>query len=98
MGQPAIELQLPQAIVHIEQTVTFPILDTKWIPQTAKFVSMGVHSNKTGALKVFELNEGSLNLVREITQRSGFRCGSFGGSTQRTHLAAADFDGRLQIL
>lgn len=98
MGPPATELDLPNAFVHIEQTVTFPILDTQWIPGTAKFVSMGVRSNGTGALKIFELNKGSLNLVREITQKSGFRCGAFGGSTQRTHLAVADFDGRLQVL
>lgn len=91
-------IEQPQAIVHIEQAVTFPILDTKWIPRTAKFISMGVRSNGTGALKIFELNEGSLNLVREISQKSGFRCGSFGGSMHRTHLAAGDFEGKLQIL
>lgn len=91
-------MEQPQVLVHIEHAVTFPILDTKWIPQTAKFIALGVRSNRTGALKIFELNEGSLNLVREINQKSGFRCGSFGGSTQRTHLAAGNFEGRMQIL
>lgn len=89
----------PQPFVYIEETVPYPVLDTRWLPKSAKFVAMGVRAqNRTGVLQLFELNEGKLDLVREYSQKSGFRCGAFGGGVHRNHLAVADFEGKIQIL
>ena len=61
----------PQIIEHINKSVTFTPYDTKWIPCSAKFVAMGIYPKATGALQVYEMNHGELNLVTEVRREEG---------------------------
>lgn len=89
----------PFVIGHIEKPLDFTIFDTKWLPRSAKCIVLGNMPNGNGILKIFELNGGQLDLVREHEQKSAFKCGSFGASPLRkAHMAVISFDGRLQIL
>lgn len=89
----------PYIVAHIEKSVDHTIFDTRWIPCSAKFIVLGNQSTGAGTIKVFELNSGQLDLVRQREQKSALKCGSFGASTLRqAHLAAGSFDGRMQIL
>lgn len=76
------------------------MFDTKWVPSTTKFVAIGGKSNATGIIKLYELNNGRLNLVREFNKKSTFKTGTFLSSSSRhpSHFAIGDFEGSLQIL
>ena len=89
----------PQIIAHIEKSLDFSIFDTKWIPCSAKFCVIGSKPNGNGIVKVFELNSGELDLIREFEQKTSYKCGTFGASSlRRSDLALGDFNGKLQIL
>lgn len=90
----------PLVFSHIEQTENFTVFDTKWVPKTKKFVAIGGKSNATGVIKVYELNNGRLNTVREFNKKSTFKTGTFLSSSLRhpSHFAIGDFEGSLQIL
>ncbi|KAG4076788.1 hypothetical protein HA402_009134, partial [Bradysia odoriphaga] len=92
------QLKKPQIIAHIEKSLNFSIFDTKWIPLSAKFVVMGSKPNGNGIVKIFELNAGDLDLVKEFEGKASFKCGSFNASSvRRPQLAVGDFDGRLTV-
>ena len=59
-------LDRPQIIVHLEKSLNYTVFDTKWIPLSAKFVSLGSHPRNTGALQVYEMAKGELKLVKEV--------------------------------
>lgn len=77
------QFKKPQIIAHIEKSLNFSIFDTKWIPLSAKFVVMGSKPNGNGIVKIFELNSGELDLVKEFEGKSSYKCGSFNASTLR---------------
>lgn len=92
------QLKKPQIIAHIEKSLNFSIFDTKWIPLSAKFVVMGSKPNGNGIVKIFELNSGDLDLIKEFESKASFKCGSFGASSaRRPQLAVGDFDGKLSV-
>lgn len=92
MGQPLM-------FSHINHAENFSIFDTKWIPQTAKFVAIGGRSNATGLIKVYELNGTQIDVVREINKKNTFKCAAFGLSrTKAAYLAIGDFGGSLQVM
>lgn len=85
-------------VIHTEKQLDHTIFDTKWIPNTAKCIALGSKPNGNGILEIFELDSGSLNLLREYEQKSTFKCGSFGASPMsEKHLATVNFDGKLQV-
>lgn len=92
--------QQPMIFSHIEQTENFTVFDTKWVPTMRKFVAIGGKSNATGVIKVYELNNGRLNTVREFNKKSTFKTGTFLSSSSRhpSHFVTGDFEGSLQIL
>lgn len=65
----------PQIIEHIHKSIQFTPYDTKWVPCSARFVAMGIHPNAKGALQVYQLNKGELELVTDSHQVSGIKCG-----------------------
>lgn len=84
---------------HTTHLENFSVFDTKWIPQTAKFVAIGGRANTTGLIKVYELNGTQIDVVREINMKNTFKCGAFGLSrTKNAYMAVGDFGGGLQIL
>lgn len=89
----------PYFLCHIEKSVDFTIFETKWLPCSAKCVALGRKPNGDGILKLFELNDGGLDEVREHRQKSAFKSCSFGASSiRKNHIAIITFDGQLQML
>ena len=87
-----------QIIEHQSKSVNFTPFDTKWVPCSAKFVLLGIHPKGTGALQLYELNKGALNLVVEIEKPHGLKCATFGASAlEERNVATGDFGGNLSI-
>lgn len=91
-------LQKPQIISHVEKSLNYSISDVKWIPSSAKFVTLGGNANGTGIIEIYALNPDGIEKVKEIIKKEQFRCGTFDASNLRNrHLATGDFAGRLQV-
>lgn len=88
-----------QTLAHIEHSLNYSVFDVKWIPISAKFVSIGSKTNGQGIIQIYELDSPKLNLVKEITLETSLKCCSFGSSSPgERHLAVGDFTGKLKIL
>jgi WD40 repeat protein len=86
----------PQIIEHIHKPITFTPYDTRWVPFSARFVAMGIHSNAKGALNVYQLNNGDLETLVEAKTDSGVKCGTFGASSiEDRYIATGDHAGKL---
>ncbi len=57
----------PQIIAHIEKSLNYTVFDVKWMPSSAKVVVLGSHPRDTGALQVYEISNGELKLVSEVS-------------------------------
>ncbi|XP_055702967.1 dynein axonemal assembly factor 10 isoform X2 [Phlebotomus papatasi] len=89
----------PQIVEYLSQPVSYSIFDVKWIPRTAKFVVAGSKSQGNGVLQVYELEENTLQLRREINQETSVKTISFGASRIRDYnLAVGDFSGNLIVV
>uniref|UniRef100_A0A182Q3K7 WD repeat-containing protein 92 n=1 Tax=Anopheles farauti TaxID=69004 RepID=A0A182Q3K7_9DIPT len=87
-----------QMISHIEKPLNYSVYDVKWIPCTAKFVAIGSKPKGTGTIQIYQLNRGTLDLVREVETEKSLKCCSFGASKLSTeHLAVGDFAGKLTV-
>mmetsp|Transcript_6576 Transcript_6576/g.11058 ORF Transcript_6576/g.11058 Transcript_6576/m.11058 type:complete len:357 (-) Transcript_6576:125-1195(-) len=88
----------PQIIEHIHKPINFTPYDTRWVPFSARFVAMGIHSNAKGALNVYQLNNGDLETLVEAKTANGVKCGTFGASSiEERHIATGDHAGKLVI-
>ncbi|RHZ13080.1 hypothetical protein DYB31_000622 [Aphanomyces astaci] len=88
----------PQVIEHITKSVNYTPYDARWIPCSARFVSMGIHPRATGAINVFALQQGELKVVHELEKQHGVKCGTFGASSlDARHLAVGDYAGIMSI-
>jgi hypothetical protein len=56
----------PQLIEHINRSLTYTPNDTKWIPCSARFVSMGVPPKNTGMIEVYEINQGEVKVTMKV--------------------------------
>ncbi|XP_017779626.1 PREDICTED: WD repeat-containing protein 92 [Nicrophorus vespilloides] len=91
-------LAKPQIICHVEKVLDYTIHDVKWIPSSAKFVTLGGKSNGSGVIEIYELHSEGVEKVGEFGKKEHFKCGSFDASSLRNrHLATGDFCGRLQV-
>ena len=88
----------PQIIEHINKSITFTPYDTRWVPFSARFVAMGIHPNAKGALNVYQLNNGDLDLITEGKTANGIKCGTFAASSvEQRHIATGDHAGKLIV-
>lgn len=88
----------PQIICHAEKSTNFSVYDARWIPCSAKFVVLGSKPRGTGAIQIYEISKGEVNLIKEVEKSKAYKCGTFGASSLRErHLATGDFDGRMQV-
>jgi hypothetical protein len=88
----------PQIIEHIHKSIPFTPYDTRWVPFSARFVAMGIHPNAKGALNVYQLNNGDLQLVAEAKTSHGIKCGTFGAaSIEERFIATGDHAGKLNV-
>lgn len=91
-------MEKPQIILHIQKTVNYTLFDVKWIPCSAKFVSLGNYARGTGAFQIYEVSHGEVKTVLDVEKSKPFKCGTFGASSQQNrHFATGDFEGKLQI-
>ncbi|CAL1300754.1 unnamed protein product [Larinioides sclopetarius] len=88
----------PQIILHADVSLNYTVFDTRWIPVSTKFVSLGTHPKGDGAFQIYEISGGKVQLVTDVTKPRGFKCGTFGSSPMhQRHLATGDFEGNLQL-
>ena len=88
----------PQIMEHINKSVGFTPYDTKWVPSSARFVTMGIHSNNKGALNIYQLNHGDLEVLEEVKTDNGVKCGTFAASSSESRqLATGDHIGKLIV-
>ncbi|EPY74890.1 WD repeat-containing protein 92 [Camelus ferus] len=88
----------PQIIAHIQKGLNYTVFDCKWVPCSAKFVTMGNFARGTGVIQLYEIQHGDLKLLREIEKAKPIKCGTFGAtSLQQRYLATGDFAGNLHI-
>lgn len=62
------KLDKPQIIIHVQKGLNYTAHDAKWIPCSARFVVLGSHAKGTGAMQVFEVSRGSVNLVKDVSK------------------------------
>ena len=68
----------PQIIAHVQKSMNYTLFDTKWIPCSAKFVVLGNHARGTGAMQVYEISHGDVNLVQEVSNGKFLILSKFG--------------------
>ncbi|KAJ3289480.1 WD repeat-containing protein 92 [Rhizoclosmatium sp. JEL0117] len=91
-------LKKPQIITLETKGLDYTPYDVKWIPCSARFVVLGQHARGTGALNIYELEQGKAVLVKQTERKHAIKCGTFGASTlQQRHLATGDFEGNLTV-
>lgn len=59
-------MEKPQIVLHAENPLNYTVFDTKWVPISTKFVSLGTQAKGTGALQIFEIASGKVNLVSDV--------------------------------
>lgn len=59
-------MEKPQIILHAENALNYTVFDTKWIPVSTKFIALGTHTKGTGALQIYEIASGKVNLVTDV--------------------------------
>lgn len=88
----------PHVIEHLKEPLNFTPFDTRWVPQSARFVVLGQYPRATGCIRVCQLNKGKCEKLAETEQPKGFKCGTFGASSiEDRHLATGDYVGGLAI-
>lgn len=60
----------PKIIEHVHKPLDFTLFDARWIPCSARFVVLGNHARGTGALQIYEISKGSVNLVKSVSKLS----------------------------
>jgi len=91
-------LEKPQIIGHVEKSLNYTLYDAKWIPSSARFVVLGSYPRNTGALQVYEIDQGDVKLIKETEKGAALKCSTFGASSlANRHLATGDFNGNLHI-
>ena len=79
-------------------SIGFTPHDTKWIPNSARFVVLGATAKSTGRLSIYELSENGVALVGSIEQKSGLQCGTFGAHILPQRLfATGNLSGEMEV-
>lgn len=63
-------MEKPQIIAHIQKSVNYTLFDCRWIPSSAKFVTLGNWARGTGAIQVYEICQGDVKVVKEVSFES----------------------------
>lgn len=59
-------MEKPQIIAHVQKSLNYTLFDCKWIPSSAKFVVLGSNPRGTGALQIYEVSHGDVELLKEV--------------------------------
>lgn len=66
LGWTMSAFEKPQIISHIQKGLNYTVFDCKWMPCSAKFVTMGNFARGTGVIQLYEIQQGDLKLLREV--------------------------------
>jgi WD40 repeat protein len=88
----------PQIIEHVKEQLTFTPFESRWVPQSARYVVLGQMPRATGAIRVCQLSQGKSEKLVEVEKPKGFKCATFGASSiEERHLATGDYDGGVAV-
>eukprot|EP00971_Amphidinium_carterae_P258061 5122101-Amphidinium_carterae.1 len=62
----------PQCIEHVKESLTFTPFETRWVPQSSRFVTLGQMPRATGAIRVSQLTKGKCEKLTEVEKPKGF--------------------------
>lgn len=62
----------PQIISHVQKSLNYTVFDCKWVPCSAKFVTLGNFARGTGVIQLYEIQHGDVKLLREVGVRSAW--------------------------
>jgi len=57
----------PQIIIHVQKSLNYTLFDNRWIPCSAKFVVLGQKPRGTGAIQVYEVAHGDVNILKDVS-------------------------------
>ena len=80
--------------------MNYTLFDARFVPSSARLVTLGTHARGTGALDVCAIEDGRVVVKSTSEKQHGFKCGTFGASSAEERcLATGDFKGvRARIL
>jgi WD40 repeat protein len=92
------ELSGPRIIEHIHKSLNWSAYDAKWVPNSARFVSIGYYSRGSGAIQIYTLKQGKIEMTVEKEKKAMFKCCTFEAtSPEERKLATGDIDGNMQV-
>lgn len=88
----------PQVIEHVKEQLSFTPFESRWVPQSSRFVILGQNPRATGAIRVCQLKDGKSEKLTEVEKPKGFKCATFGASAiESRHLATGDYEGGVAM-
>ena len=55
-----------QIVTHCTQTIPYTAYDIRWVPMSPRFVVLGQLPRGAGVLAVYQLSNGSIELVKQV--------------------------------
>ncbi|KAH0572655.1 WD domain, G-beta repeat-containing protein [Spironucleus salmonicida] len=88
----------PQILQLYSAPTNYTIYGSSWIPQSARFLSVGMAPKGTGQITVWGFDDQKLTKITQHEKQSALKCVSFGASiTPQRHFATGDHDGNLFV-
>jgi len=64
------KMDKPNIIEHVHKPLDYTLFDARWIPCSPRFVVLGNYPRGTGALQIYEVSKGSVNLLKNVSKAS----------------------------
>ena len=83
---------------YLSHPTNYISFDIKFLPSSAKIVSVGRYANNNGVISCLEFNKDKLVSIHESEKNFPFKCCTFGASfLEERNIATGDFFGQLAI-
>jgi len=87
-----------EILVHSRHDLDFMPHDCRWVPNSTRFIVLGMTSKSTGKLNILEVREDGTSVVSDVDCPAGLKCCTFGAHTLPERLiATGNFEGELEI-
>ena len=70
LGDSSRKMDKPQIILHAHKALNYTLFDTKWIPSSAKFVTIGNQPKGSGTIQIYEVSHGDVELLKQVSKRA----------------------------
>lgn len=101
MSKPEDILNKPRILLHSRKSLNYTVYHVDWIPNSARFVSLGCTPSQKGALQIFSLEETDIKLQASSELPFALRQGTFGQNRKDSglkDLACVDVNGNLYVI